>query len=207
MGGEGFALGCEYGAGIHEGLYRGRDSKGVTEAVGDGVVDENVLRVDVSRGRISHEIGHPVCEPGRYGKPAGIGVIFHVVLWRVREDDGGFNLPDHASDLSQGWQVVEDFKIIANGWMKISPEDASGGLGFREPHPACFVRSHFHGSTTTGGEVEIVYVEASLLQQEQSACPEVLDVIGVGKDGEGGVSHRVWFRVSGFWLPVQVSTF
>jgi len=73
--------------------------------------------------------------------------------------------------------------------MKMGSKDVGGSLRFRESNLARLVRVHFDRAAIAGGEVEVVRFKPGFLQEEEGAGPEVLDVIGVGKNGEGSTSH------------------
>ena len=157
--------------------------------MGHGVVDKDILGVGALGWRISHEVGHAVREGGGACETAGVGVVLHVVLGAMGEDDGGFDLANDARHLAQVLDGVEDLEVIANGGMKGGSENGSRVLALLEADVTGLLRVHFDGSATTRGEIEVVGLKARGLEEKEGARSEVLDVVGVGEDGESSATE------------------
>ena len=93
-----------------------------------------------------------------------------------------------SSSLAQILDGVKDLEVIANGWMKGRSENSGRVLTLLEADATSLLRVHFDGSATSGGEIEVVGVKASFLEEEEGAGSEVLDVVGVGEDGESSAT-------------------
>ena len=156
----------------------------------DGMINKNVIRVDLPGRRIGNKVGHPMGEPGGDRQTAGISMIFHVVHRGMSQDNGWLYLPHDPGHQTEGGQIVEDLKVIADRMMKMSTEYAGGLLRLGQPGPPCFLCVHFDRTAISSREIEVVDLESCLLQEEQCSRTEILNIIGMGKDGQGSASHR-----------------
>src|SRR5207247_1499748 len=75
-----------HGCRIHERARRDESAQWVAQAVRHGVIDRQVVLGHGARRR-GTEVRHGVRERRGDGEPTRVRVVFHVVHWRVREDD------------------------------------------------------------------------------------------------------------------------
>jgi len=79
--------------------------------MGHGVIEGNFLEGRWSGG-IGTEVRHAVGEGCGNGEAAGVGVIFHVVLRGMGQDNVGSDLVYDGGQFSKMCEVVEDFQVI-----------------------------------------------------------------------------------------------
>ena len=71
-------------------------------------------------------------------------------MWRMGQDYGGFYLPHYPCYQTQGGQIIEDLKVIADRMMKMSSKDAGGGLRLGQSDSTCFLCAHFDRPAVAG---------------------------------------------------------
>jgi len=98
----------------------------------------------------------------------------------------GLGLADDGREPAQGLHLVEDFQIVAQGRVEVRAESLRRRFGLGQPHAPGFGRAEFDAAAVAGGEVEVVGFPAALLEQEQGAGGDELDVVRMREDGEGG---------------------
>lgn len=190
VGGEGLAFEGVDGSGVDESVRDHGIAEGIAEAVGHGVVEEDVVAVVVGRRRVGDEVRRAVGEGGGDGEAAGGHMVFHVIGGRVGEDDGRFHLADDAGDFAEEGEGVEYLEVIGDGRVEGGAEEVGGFFGFGEAGGACLIGIHDSGAGVTGGEVHVVDIEAGVFfEEEEGAGSDVFDIVGVGEDGEGGFAE------------------
>ena len=169
---------------------RHRHTERIAKTMRHGVVNKNIFGVSLARRWIGFKIGHPFGEGCRHGQSTSIGVILHIILWRMGEDNRRLNLPHHTGDFAEFGKVVKDFQIIANRRVKSRSQNSGGILSFAQTNPSCLFRIHLGRPTTSGRKIKVMNLEARFAEEKQSAGPKVFDVIGVGKNSESGLTFH-----------------
>ena len=159
------------------------------QAVGHRVVDGDVVG-DVFAIWRGAEVRHAAAERGSNGEARSVGVIFHVILRRMGEDDGGGDLPDGGGDFAEERDVVDDFEVIANCFVVCGAEQAGGTHRFFATGHAGAAGRKFDGAAVPAREGHVVNFHAGLFEEEKGAGHVELDVVRMRGDGDGaGVSR------------------
>ena len=199
MGREGGALAGLDARGVNGELWRDGAAESITLAVRHGVVDEHVPR-HRGEGGLGDEVRHRLDERRRDREPAGVHVVFHVVVGEVREDDPRPRRPDDARHAPQVALVVEDHQIAAHALVKRGAEKRGSVARLAGPDPRRLSAVGDHAAAVTVGNIAIVDLPASLGEEQQRAGGDKLDVVWMGhqrerprtlREGNGGHS----------WLP------
>src|SRR5687767_1342993 len=113
MRGEGVALAFVNGGGLDEKFRNDQFVERAAEAVRHGVVNGD-FAFEMFAMRNGAEVGHAAGEGGGDGEARSVGVVFHVILWRMGEKDGGRDVADGGGDLAEERDGVNDFEIVAD---------------------------------------------------------------------------------------------
>ena len=127
---------------------------------------------------------HRADERRRHRQAAGVHVILHVVLRRVREDHVGRHLADHRPEPPERPRVVEDLEVVAERRMPGGAEPLRRGLRLAAPDPRGSRRRHRGAAEIAGGQIQVVQLPPGVAEQQQRAGHDEFDVVGVGGDGD-----------------------
>ena len=99
-----------------EEIRRHPPAQRIAQAVRHRVINRDVARTGRARGS-GVEIRHAARERRGHGQPASVGVIFHVILRRMSEDNARLHFANDRGESAQRSKVVKDFEVVAQlGW-------------------------------------------------------------------------------------------
>src|SRR5688572_20037720 len=173
------------GGRINKQVRHDRMTQRIAQAVGHGVVNGDVALNRLSRWTRA-KVWHATRKRGCHGKTARIGVVFHVILWRMGEDDRGRHIANYGRKFSKRAQVVEDFEIVAKARVIRRGHNGGGALRLSSSDGAELCRTDREASARTAAQCHVMNVEARLLKKQEGAGHVELDVVGVCTDREGG---------------------
>ena len=100
--------------GVHKSAGQDAAPQTITQTVWHRVIHRHFV---ISGGpcRYGFEIAHSAREGGGDGEPAGVGVVLHVILRGMGEEDIGLHVADDGGQGAQQFEVVKDLQIVSNG--------------------------------------------------------------------------------------------
>ena len=129
MRGERIALFAVDGGRVDEVIRRHGAAQRVAQGVRHRVINRDVARHGPARGS-GVKVRHATRERRRHDQPARVGVVFHVILRRMGEDDGRRDFANDGRELSQRAEVVKDFEIVAQAGVKDRIQNHGGASRF-----------------------------------------------------------------------------
>jgi len=171
------------GRGVDEEFGQDKFVEWAAQAVGHGVVDRDFVGDVFSFGR-GAEVGHAAGEGGGDGEAGGVDVVFHVILRRMDKEDGGGDFADDGGELAKEGEGVEDFEVVAEGFVILGAQDFGGVDGFAAAGGAGLGGAVLHAAAIAAGEGQVMDFEAGFGEEKQGASHHELDVIGMRDDGQ-----------------------